>query len=312
MTRSCTHTTRGYCFCEFCIAAFLKNAYERANNSPSEKINFKNLKRSIQLSPLDIGREISNASPNDELPVPQRAYTSAPLNSPILKNAPTVKLEPDDNQIKFLRLLSDRLTKEAHQQTKYVINSKTVDLTNPNNSTLLQRRLKLNPKLNTPIIAQPSRIRSSMSESSGYETGGPTESPLPISSTTHCSSAGMLFNSSGLSIDTKNRIKFGPEDILATTNPMLLFSSNLADESTVSFSKRASRRRKKSSSKKEADSAAGDSSKDSSKETQSNECSDSCSVKKDTKSSKALSTITNTLDKKVASSSKSLVSSLFS
>lgn len=296
MTRSCTHTTRGYCFCEFCIAAFLKIAYEKANNSPSEKINFKKFKRSIQLSPLEICREFSNtALPNDELP--QRAYTSAPLNSPNLKNIPTVKLEPDDNQIKFLRLLSDRLTKEAHQQTKYVINSKTVDLTNPNNSALLQRRLKLNPKLNTPLITQPSRIRSSMSESSGYETPRPTESPLPISNTTHCSSAGMLFNSSGLSVDTKSRIKFGPEDILETTNPMLLFSSNLSDESTVCFSKRASRRRRKSSSKKEA-------------ENRSNECSDSDSMEKDTKSSKALSNVTNTLDKKVASSSKLFAPSL--
>ena len=154
---------------------------------------------------------------------------------------------------------------------------------------------------NLQMNTRAARLRSSVSESSGYETGEPTESPLPNSSPTHCSSAGMLFNTTSLSVNNepKNRIKFGPEDILETTNPMLLFSSDLADES-VAFSKRSSRRRRKSSSsnKKETDN---------SKENPSDLKSEASSSTKDAKPSKALSNVTNTLVKKVASSSKFLV-----
>lgn len=254
MTRSCYHPTRGYCFCEFCIAAHLKNAYVQANNSPNEPINFKNFKKSIQLSPFEIYcKQFSKVVSNDELSTnSQRAYT--PLNSPNNQQANKIN-STDDNQTKFLRILSDRLTQLADQQAAYIINSKTsaaANLLNPNNSTLLQRRSKrlLN---NIKLNLRTTRIRSSMSESSGYETGEPIESPLPNTSvnTTHCSSAGMLFNSTSLSIndECKNRTKFGPEDILFTTNPMLLFSSNLVDESTVSLSKKSSRRRRKSNKK---------------------------------------------------------------
>lgn len=307
MTRSCYSGIRGYCFCEFCIAAQMKTAYVEANNSPSKPIDFKKFKRSIQLSPLEIFcRQFSDcSSPSNESSIPiNRAYMSAPLNSPDFKQQQTVSLDltQDDNQTKFLRILSDRLTKLANQQTQYVINNKTVRLTNLNNSTLLQRRSKvLN---NIQVNTRASRLRSSVSESSGYETGEPTESPLPNASTTHCSSAGMLFNTSinttSADSEPKNRIKFGPEDILETTNPLLLFSSNLANESV---SKRSSRRRRKSSSsnKKEAGNAIVN-------EKPSTPV--AYSSAKEAKSSKALSNVTNTLntlDKKVASSSKLVI-----
>ena len=251
MTRSCYHPTRGYCFCEFCIAAYLKNAYVQANNSPKEPIDFKNFKKSIQLTPLQIYcKQFSRIEQDENL---QRAYT--PLNSPLNQQTSKVHIDlANDNQTKFLRILSDRLTQLAEQQAQYIINSKTSSHSLINdqliNSTILQRRSKL--LNNIKLSPRSHRIRSSISESSGYETAEPIESPLLNatikSTTTHCKTAGMLFNTTGLLISSnefKNSIKFGPEDILASTNPMLLFSS---DESTVSFnnSKRSSRRRRKS------------------------------------------------------------------
>lgn len=310
MTRSCYHPTRGYCFCEFCIADYLKNAYVQANNPPKEPINFKNFKKSTQLSPLEIYcRQFSNGlSPGRTVDLQQpRAYTKTPLNSP---NHLKASFDINDHQTKFLRILSDRLTQLAEQQAQYIISTNggagswIGQSNNLNdsilNSSLLQRRRSrmLN---NLKINVQRTRLRSSISESSGYETAEPAnDSPLS-NSTAHCSSAGMLFNTTGLPISSsngeqpKNRIKFGPEDILASTNPMLLFDSNLVELTLI---KKSTKQRRKSNCKKDSSS----SSKVSSDQVHSNQQTENCTENKlrqsdnaKPSSSGALSNVTNTL-----------------
>lgn len=311
MTRSCYLPVRGYCFCEFCIAAHFKNAYVQANNSPKEPINFKNFKKSINLSPLEIYcKQFSNLSSDEELSNLQRAYNT-PLNSP---NQPKFNIEIGDNQTKFLRILSDRLTQLAEQQAHYIINSAKSssalnNISNLNNSTLdLNQTIKLNSTINSKLLQRRSkmfdntrslamsstRLRSSVSESNSYELVKNTQPK----NTTHCNSAGMLFNTTRLSINKEEqriRIKFGPEDILSTTNPILLFESNLVDEST-SLNRKTSRRRRKSNNKKEMPVTAN-------KPTSllKNVLKDTESTDDTKKSSNKLSDVTNTIQAKVTS-----------